>query len=325
MRQLIQPILTGNVLDEAYFDLLFKYIPLTFRSEQKNQVFFTLPDLCCQACGGSMQTSRPIFVAWYLLLLGAKILDDVEDGDIKDEMAITINATTGLHFLIQFILRELEKNPETCANSQPIILELNRMMLHACAGQHADLLAIKGDQEEIDPERWLAIARAKSGEFFAWAAWAGALAGDATVSVANRYRTFGYYLGILIQIADDYNDVWSNQHQLALIKGRSSLPIIYALFVLKGEEKNQLTTLLTKVQQGNQEAEKRVLQKLTAIGAQSYLLVTARTHYLQALATLQQAIPDISEAHPLRLLLDQAFPAIDPASHEGKETNISPK
>lgn len=311
VRQLVNRALTQSAQDQAYIEQLFKFIPHSFQPGANQASLYTLPELCCQACGGKTQLSRPIAAAWHLLLLAAKLLDDVEDRDIKDDVPITINSTTGLHFLIQLILGELVTEIETADCFQPIILELGRTMLRACAGQHADLLTDLQGQKEVDPDGWLDIARAKSGEFFGWAAWAGARVAGATKTNPAEYRTFGYHLGILLQIADDFNDIWSPHHQSDLATGRPSLPVSYALLVSEKETQNHLEMLLSQTQSGIKEAEEKIRQILIEIGAQSYVLVVARTHYLQALAALQQADPAPEPGRALHALLDQILPAVN--------------
>ena len=310
IRQLIYHELPQSRQGQAYAKQLLRFITDAFEPEVKLQSFITLPELCCQASAGQAQLCRPIVAAWSLLLLTAKLIDDIEDEEAKGDIPIIINTTTGLHFVIQLLLGELVKVPQTAVSFQPILLELNRTMLNACAGQHADLAHNQPQQKGLDPDTWLEIARAKSGDFFAWAAWAGARVADAPESVLAGCRTFGNHLGTLLQIADDFNDVWLSPRFSDLATGCPSLPLIYARFVADKATQVQLDKLLSRAQLGDRDAEEKIRQVLIEIGAQNYLLVVARTEYLQAVAALEQINPANEFNQALLALLDQVLPVI---------------
>lgn len=311
IRQLIYHELPQSKQGQAFAKQLDQFVTLAFEPEAKINPFISLPELCCLASNGSPKLCRPIVAAWVLLLLAAKLIDDVEDQAIQDDVPLIVNATTGLHFVIQLILSKLIQAPETAASFLPILLKLDRTMLHACAGQHGDLSNYWQQQEEIDPETWLEIARAKSGDFFAWAAWAGARVTDASDDTLAACWTFGHHLGTLLQIADDFNDVWLSPQPGDLVTGCLSLPVIYARFVSDKATRNHLDQLLAQAQSGKRDAEEKIRQILIEIGAQNYLLVVARMEYFQAVAALEQIDPTPEFRQALSALLDEILPAVN--------------
>lgn len=311
IRQLIYRELPQSPQGQAYTQQLTRVVAHAFAPETKLHSFMALPELCCQANHGQAQWCRPVVAAWSLLLLGAKLLDDVEDGQADKEMPIIINTTTGLHFVIQLILAELLKVPETAVAFHPILFELDRTMLNACAGQHADLVHAQQYQKALDPDAWFEIARAKSGDFFAWAAWAGGRVANAPDNILAGCQGFGAHLGTLLQIADDFNDVWLSPQLSDLTTGSPSLPVVYAQFVSDEPARKKLDHLLAQAQSGNKEAEEQIRKNLIEMGAQNYLLVAARTEYLQAVAALEQMKPAEECGQALLALLNQILPAVN--------------
>lgn len=310
IHQLIYRELPQSIQGQVYANQILRFVAPVFAPESKVLPFVPLPELCCRANTGQAQWSRPVVAAWSLLLLAARLLDDIEDQVAKDDAPITINTITGLHFVIQLMLGELMKMPETAASFHPILFGLNRTMLNACAGQHADLEHNRLYQKEIDPDAWFEIARAKSGEFFAWAAWAGARVANAPENVLACCWTFGVCLGTLLQIADDFNDVWLSPRLSDLTTGALSLPVIYARFVSDKATQTHIDQLLSQAQSGDRDAEEMIRKILIEIGAQNYLLVAARAEYLQAVAALEQINSTDESGQALLALLDQILPAI---------------
>ncbi len=311
IRQLIYRELPSSNQGQAYARQLVQVVSRAFLPEAKLQPFIALPELCCLGSQGAVQACRPVVAAWSLLMLTAKLLDAVEDGEATEEVPIIINTTTGLHFVIQLVLAELASAGETAVAFPSILLELNQAMLRACAGQHVDLVESRQQEKGLDPDAWFEIAQAKSGDFFAWAAWAGARAANAPENVLACCRTFGKQLGILLQIADDFNDVWLSPQLSDLTVGSPSLPVVYARFVSDKAARHQLDQLLFQARSGDRKAEGEVREVLIEMGAQNFLLVAARTHYLQAVAALEQVnfAPDQHQA--LMALLDQIMPTIN--------------
>jgi geranylgeranyl diphosphate synthase type I len=268
-----------------------------------------LPLLACEANGGDPRRAAPVMAAWQLLRLAAKLFDDVEDGEASGQPAKVINVATGLLFVTQLVVGELAAQGMTSDLVQRLGQALNHAGLRACAGQHADL-AGQVEMTNADPDVWLEIALAKSGEPLAWAAWAGALVAGADEHTLACYREYGYHLGVLLQVADDFNGVWQPGSVSDLAVGRFTLPVCYALSVAKAEERDRLETLLEEAAQGNDMAEVQARQLLTDLGAQAYLLVVGRVQHQQAMAALRSANCVSPADQQLAALLNRVLPAL---------------
>ena len=264
--------------------------------------------LACAANGGNPCTAAPVTAAWQLLRLSAKLLDDAEDRSVGDDFPFHINVATGLLVGAHLALASLPSQISV-DRAWRISQALDDAVLKAAAGQHADLKA-SYKPEGVVPEGWLEIARAKSGALFGWAAWAGAVVAGAEEQVLESYREYGTCLGVLVQVADDLNDVWKPDRSGDLATGELSLPISFAQHVANREEREYLGTLLKRAQAGDRDAESQVRQLLIDLGAPSYLLVVARLQYRQAVEALERARSIPGASQPLVDLLEQVLPAL---------------
>jgi geranylgeranyl pyrophosphate synthase len=267
-----------------------------------------LPALACEAVGGDPSVAVPVTAAWQVVRLAAKLLDDVEDRDIDHRLAITLNAATSLIFAAPLVLNELKKNSAHDI-APPVTIALERATLRAAAGQHTHLAGVQMDSSSADPDTWLEIAQAKSGELFAWASWAGALAGGADEHTQEGLRQYGFNLGTLLQVGDDFNGIWGANGANDLARGCLSLPVCYARHVLKGAARGHLDALLSRVQEGDQTAEGEAANMLIQSGAQAYFLAVASVQYRQAKMALEQSRA-LTTHHSLITLMDGVMPML---------------
>ena len=247
--------------------------------------FLLLPILCCEAAGGDEDQATAVAAAWFLLCLAAKVLDDVEDGDVYQGLWSTIgtpqaiNAATGLIFASQLALARLPRLGADRELALSLLEGFNRTALQMCAGQQADLT----EGSDLSLECYFSIAGAKSGEFFALACRAGALLGTAKVA---PFSEFGYNLGVLIQMCDDFEGIWNPQDRSDLAAGKRTLPVIYALTVAPPGAREHLERLLVKAT-AERKAEEQARRIVTALGAPHYLLIEAQIRRQRAEAALR--------------------------------------
>jgi hypothetical protein len=146
-------------------------------------------------------------------------------------------------------------------------------------------------------------------------AWAGALVAGIGKQILTCYREYGRYLGVLLQVADDWNGIWHPQGASDLVARQRctqhpNLAVCYALSVTKAEERSRLEALLTQAAQGDSTSEAHARQLLTDLGAQGYLLVVAQVQHQRAIAALREA--DCLSPR-LTAVLDQVLPALSRA------------
>jgi geranylgeranyl diphosphate synthase type I len=315
-KQIVQEVLGESTLGMVYCQRLAQAIDHLDKGRGDDPGIAALPVLTCQASGGEPHIAAPITEAWQLVRLAAKLLDDVEDGESEVAPAEAINVATGLLFVAPLVLsKSLERH---VPRDRVLYLEqaLHRAELHACAGQHADLVGDQPGIDGTDPDTWLEIAWGKSGSLLGWAAWAGALVADADEHALSGYRDYGRHLGVMLQVADDFKGIWSPDGACDIAAGRPILPVCYALHVAKGKERDLLETLLARAIQGDRAAEAQAQQLLIDLGAQGYTLVVAKVQYQLAVTALRRANCVSPADRRLIALLDRTMPALELASED---------
>jgi len=315
---LVAPILSEGHVEAAYGDLILSLLGHAATEGDGQHAITLLPSLTCEAHRGDPDQAVPACAAWFLLRLAAKLLDDVEDGDLDAGQPLHVNTSTGLLELAHLCLDALTERGVPRTRVTRIGAGLSRAVLRAAGGQHRDLVASR-DAVDLDPDGWLAIAAAKSGALFAWAASAGATIAGARGSRLEGYRRYGECLGVLLQIADDYNDVWApeadatKRHDLPP-SDAPNLAIAYACLVADESTRQHLGCDLRAARDGDAEALTAARDALIDLGAQAFVLAAGRTQRRVATEALGAAGAQPAIARRLVALLDGVMPAMGAVS-----------
>lgn len=308
-RRLIKDVLNESLTRTDYCRQLIAILDRWREADADEAGLASLPALVCSSCGGDPRQAVAACAAWRLMRSAAKLFDDVQDGDLSEGQPEAINIALGLVFIGLLATHRLAEQGLTPERVQQASQVFCRACLVACGGQHADLGAAAATVD-LDPDDWLEIAAAKSGTPFGWAAWVGALVGGADARALTCYRDYGRALGLLLQVADDYDGVWYPDAATDLATGRPTLTSAYALSVASTEERDRLEALLSKARQGDGDAEAKARALMTDLGAQGFLLVVARTQERRASEALREAGCDGPASHPLLAILEHVFPAL---------------
>lgn len=282
-----------------------------------------LPLLSCEAAGGDPIRAIPVSAAWHLLHCAAHLLDDVVDeAPLSLETGQAVNAAVTLIFLAQVSLTTLCTTIVSCASESAVEAERVVALVHTfntatarmAEGQGADLA---WDEETATLDDYWRVAGAKTGEFFALACRAGAMLGTDDQTEIDLYATFGYHLGMLVQLGDDLQALWRPRGRDDLITASRTLPVVYALTVAPPETRTHLRALLRRALEDP--VALRELQAHLAdhplaegepMGALHYLTLQACwQHHLARKALLSSTQPTVGQ-HELIQLLDSAFPAV---------------
>lgn len=265
-------------------------------SEQAGCAFTCLPLLACQAAGGVPAHAVLVAAAWRALHIATHLLDEVEDGDVArlsstvSDPPRVVNLSTGFIALAYLALARLEPDRQTCLAD-----DFMTTLLRMAGGQHRDL----DRQAGRDLATYAEIMAAKSGAFFALAARAGAACAARSGTDLQAYTTFGYHVGLLVQLANDWAGFRAPAGSGDLALGQRTTPMCYALAVASPSERARLDQLLTRAPHDRQ-AEAQARSLIVALGAGAYVQIEFTRHRQQALAAL--AALDGAQAHtaPLR-------------------------
>lgn len=231
-------------------------------------IFPLLPVFCCEAAQGDSGRAIPVSAAWMAFYFAAHLLDAVEDDEAPKypttilRRAGAINLSTGLIMAAELILDALEDHGIDQITARIIRTRFNKTIFEMCSGQHSDLQA-----QGPGLHAYLKIAGAKSGSFFSAACYSGAILAMDDPGQLNCFSSYGYQLGMIVQIEDDISDFWDKDSQNNdLARGKWGLPVAYALEVLPAEETYRLKELLVEAMT-DRNAEAAARQIILASGA----------------------------------------------------------
>ena len=273
-------------VDRDYRRVLRKVLEAAQASEQAGHPLTLLPLLTCQTAGGDPRSALPVAAAWRALHIAAKLLDDVEDGDVARISAVptdpprVINLATGFIMAANLALARLATTGDEHL-WYTLHPDFSHTVLRMAGGQHTDL----GPHTVFDLETYFRITAAKSGAFFALAACAGARCATEEPNLLARYDRFGYNVGILIQLADDLHGFRRSGKGGDLAAGRRTLPVLYALAVASPPKQAQLEELLAHASI-DPEAEAQARQLILALGGEIYLQAEMARYRRRAWAAL---------------------------------------
>jgi geranylgeranyl pyrophosphate synthase len=298
----------GVVGPPSFHEFLWSLLEERLLSGTEQESLSLLPSFTCWACGKAAADAYSVTAAWQLVRLSAKILDDIEDEQCHDPVGPLANAAVALLTLAQQILQR--SSPLSKVQIRQLLTGLQQAMLNAAAGQHVDLMTrTEAGSACLDPSGWLDVALAKTGALVAWAAEAGAIVAGAPSITVAAYATYGRHLGVLLQLADDFNDAWREDLPTDLIHAHLNLAVTYALWVGSESQVTLLRSQLRAARTGQRETLSAVRELLVDMGAQAYFVTIAELHRQNAAAALERAAPHSDQGSVvLRDLLGRTFP-----------------
>ena len=169
------------------------------------------------------------------------------------------------------------------------------------AGEHEDMLVAK--RENVGLKMCRTTAERKSGSEFALFTRAGAILATEDPSVIEKYAVFGLCLGTASQICSDIGDIWGEGISRDLLNGKRTLPIVHALYALRGASRERLQELL-RVARKSAEYHDEVRALLAAAGSIHYTTLVVEIYLQRARDQLAAASPREPAGWALRILLD---------------------
>ncbi len=159
----------------------------------------------------------------------------------------------------------------------------------------------------IDDAAYVRMISGKTAALLACATYGAAQLATDDQQIVTAFQNFGMSLGLAFQIRDDFLNLWGVQERVGkgqysdLRSKKKTLPVIYALSMLKDDRGERLRSIYTDSEpEMKPEDIRHVLEVLTDLRAQEYTaaLVSRYTH--EALAWLEQT--GISNASQTQLV-----------------------
>lgn len=290
-RRLLETVLDGLApVVEQESPLLFMEVPLAVHS----------------AAGGGGIAAVRIAAACSLVFLGADVLDDLADGDVRPGWEgfspgeLTLGAATLLSALAPLALADLGLSAGTAA---ALHRTLSLGLLRMAAGQQDDLRSTVS-AGEITPETIEAAVVGKSGQEFAMFCSLAAQAAGASAEAAGHYAAMGMAIGTGGQIASDCFELLEDPAARDLRRGALTLPLALHLDRLSGEKRPAFRALLERAR-ADEEARNTVRQEIRTGGALRIAVFAVETHRQRALRELTAANPAAEGRRALLNLIDE--------------------
>jgi len=276
--------------DDSFLRLILKVLNEAQKHDNSAFSLTLLPVYTCIAVGGADTDALVATAAWRALHLAAKWLDDVEDGDdivLAGELispGIAVNLATGLIALANSVLaRHAFSQPDAESLRRDLLETFNRTILQMGAGQHLDIAR----EGFLEIEQYRNVMAAKSGRFFQLAAWSGARCATDDQSILSLMASFGYNLGMMLQLNDDLRDFREVGPGGDLVAGQVTYPAYYALSVASAAEQKRLRHLLSlAVTDARAEREARAM--IRALGGEIYMMAEIMRYQQRASAALDK-------------------------------------
>jgi geranylgeranyl diphosphate synthase, type I len=275
-----------------------------------------VPILVHAAIAGDERPAIPVAAACTVLCLGADLLDSAIDHELPPfwhdrdsaEIDLAVNTLVGaLPYLSIARLRDETQPTRLWALARLLagtILTIN-------AGQHEDLRF--SDSGDVSLKESRLMVERKTGSATAMLAKAGAMLATEDPVRVRAYAAFGRYYGMARQLINDAWDIWGEGASQDLFNGRRTLPVVYALSVMREERREQLQRLLV-LSRESAEHHDQVRTLLATAGSARYAALMVWLYQQRARKHLAAASPQGSAGRELRVLLDGAslLPGLEP-------------
>jgi geranylgeranyl pyrophosphate synthase len=204
-----------------------------------------------------------------------------------------LNAGVSLIFLSQAILSQATANGVPDVVMQELRAAFARAGLHAAAGQQARLE--RG--ETLSWKDYQAVTAMRSGCPLALATRAGALLcwsesrdredvkGTMPVYV-EALTEYGHHLGMMLQLADDWNGTWRPTGKSDLALGKRTWPLLYGEVLGSAEQRARLLALAPRAAE-DPVAESAARALLVEVDVPLAMVLAAEEHRCQAEAALE--------------------------------------
>ncbi len=231
--------------------------PLTRAQSRGKRLRPAIALLSCEASGGPAAAAAPIAAALEMLHNFTLIHDDIQDkSDTRRHRETVwhlwgveqaINAGDALFAVAHLPIVRLMTLGVPGTVVVRLIEAFNRMTIEIVEGQVLDL-SFEG-RSDVTPDAYIDMISGKTAAIVRYAAWAGAILGNAPDDAAAEFGAFGLALGLGYQIRDDALGVWGAPDVTGkataddIRRRKQSLPIVLLRDAATSDETSTLAAL----------------------------------------------------------------------------------
>jgi len=226
--------------------------------------------------------------------------DDIEDGDRERRYRATlwtlrgvpqaINTGDAIFALSRIALHRLTDLGFSDAKVLRLMRLYDRTCLTLCEGQYMDIEAAERD-EIVPVDTYLDMIGRKTAALISASVEAGALLATDDEVVIDRFRRFGWALGIAFQLNDDLLGIWGEEAATGkepsdLAKHKKTLPILFAFERATVPDRGRLEAIFREPEPASAHVAEAVAI-LERAGARDYTREAARRYRDEALAEIR--------------------------------------
>lgn len=262
-----------------------------------------IPAWACESVGGSPEQVIHAILAIGCAHVGILLVDDMLDDDPRGNYhRLGMPAVSNLSCFFQAAaLLAVSRCTKDSLSQLTAVNSFNTMFLSTAFGQYLDVQAPASESGYWD------VTKTKSSPFFGAALQLGALAGGASLEIAEQLKGLGRLYGEMIQIHDDMHDSMETPANSDWLQGRSPLPILFAALV---HHPDQPRFLNLKKQVHSTDALQEAQEILIRCGAISYCADQLIDRHQMAMELLSR-VP-LPNPAPVSALFDKV---ITPVNH----------
>lgn len=241
-----------------------------------------LPLIACESIGGSSEKALPLCASLQFFMAAGDVFDDIEDNDsplslcAKYGTAVTNNIATTLLVLGEKAIARLKDRNVADHIIIRILDSVNSYYLTACEGQHMDIS--HGNNMEISENDYFEILSLKSASQIECTCYTGALLATDNEKILDRFKEFGYNLGMMAQITNDISGIINKKD---ILNKKITLPVIFAL----AQSEKPVYTLLEQYYSSQSDSDitaEQISDVLSSSGALHYAAIKLESYRLTA-------------------------------------------
>jgi geranylgeranyl diphosphate synthase type I len=228
--------------------------------------------------------------------------DDIEDGDRERRHRPTLWARDGIPQAINAgdmlftVSRKALHRLTDLGFSDTKVLRLMRLhddtCLALCEGQYIDIWASE-HSEPMSVDLYFQMIGKKTAALISASVEAGAVLATDDESVIDRYRAFGWALGIAFQLNDDLLGIWGDPAKTGkepsdVARHKMTLPVIHAFEHANAADRDCLAAIWRTEKPGEGQVAEAI-ELMERLGSRDYTREQARLYRDRALAELEAA------------------------------------
>ncbi len=241
-----------------------------------------------------------------LIHMASLIHDDIIDkADLRHNKP-SVNAKWGAEIAIPMgvYLYSISLQFMASVGSVTVLRHVSHTVKHLCEGEMTQIF--ERDNVQLNILKYLVILKKKTAVLFGAACYSGGLLAGADKKTCFKLKAFGYNLGMVFQIIDDYLDIMGETKKLGKASGQDfflgefTLPMLYLIDASSDSEKQEVLEMVAS-------KDLTILPTLQTRLIESHALERTKKLALTYLDKARETLSEMSESPYKQALMDLTY------------------